>query len=62
MENACNPDGTKTDVYLLVELRLQPFIAEVKQRQEKYKEELGEKPLHEQFKEQGILDGRTVSC
>ena len=29
MENACNPDGTKTDAYLLAELRLQPFIAEI---------------------------------
>lgn len=29
MENACNPDGTKTNAYLLAELRLQPIIAEI---------------------------------
>lgn len=29
MENACNPDGTKTDAYLLAELRLQPIVAEI---------------------------------
>lgn len=30
---------------------------EAKQRQEKYKEELDEKTLHEQFKEHGIMEG-----
>lgn len=29
MENVCNPDGTKTDAYLLAELRLQPIVAEI---------------------------------
>lgn len=51
-------DKERKEIEMEISKRL---IAEVKQRQEKYKEELDEKPLHEQFKEQGIMEGLLLA-